>query len=64
MAELQHTLALIQTEYAEMPGLKLTVRQAARLWVLAADQCHIALETLTAGGFLIRTRDGAYVRSH
>ena len=40
------TLQLARAEFLEMPGLKLTVRQAARLW--AADQtvCNDVLSAL------------------
>ncbi|MEP6917262.1 MAG: hypothetical protein ABJC89_16540 [Acidobacteriota bacterium] len=52
----------IRTEYAELPGLKLTSWQAQRLWNLSNERCERALETLTASQFLARTADGAYVR--
>ena len=38
---------LMQMEYAEMPGLKLTFWQARRLWNLSEDLCERALATLT-----------------
>ncbi len=60
--DFQRALNLIQMEYVEMPELKLTLRQAARLWALRAEACQQALDFLIAGGFLVRTRDGAYVR--
>jgi hypothetical protein len=50
-------------EYREMPGLKLTFRQAQRLWNLSQERCDRALVSLIQEGFLVRTRDGAYVRS-
>jgi hypothetical protein len=49
-------------EYLEMPDLKLTLPQARRLFALPLDQCESALESLVAGGFLARTRDGAFMR--
>lgn len=44
-----------------MPGLRLTLLQARRLWSIDALTCAAALASLEASGFLARTRDGAYV---
>lgn len=52
----------IRGEYLEMPGLRLTLSQAARLWHLDAALCTTALARLVADRFLTRTRHGAYVR--
>jgi hypothetical protein len=54
-------LARIRSEYAEMPGLRLTVLQARRLWGIDILTCSAALTALEAAGFLARTRDDAYV---
>ncbi len=59
---LDETLIRIQTEFVEMPELKLTLRQAQRLWALPQGVCEAALNGLTERRFLVRTRDGAYVR--
>jgi hypothetical protein len=56
------TVQLIQMEYAEMPDLKLTFRQAQRLWSLSADLCERALTSLVGSGFLTLTSSGFYVR--
>jgi hypothetical protein len=53
-------LQRIQCEFLEMPGLRLTQRQAQRLWALDANACSAILETLVDGGFLSRTRDGSF----
>lgn len=53
---------LIQMEYAEMPDLKLTFRQAQRLWSLSAELCERALTSLVGSGFLMLTASGFYVR--
>lgn len=53
----------IRGEYAEMPGLRLTVPQACRLWQLDRPTCEGALEALVRDGFLLRTDDGAFVAS-
>jgi hypothetical protein len=60
--DFRRTLLTIQTEYVEMPDLKLTLRQAARLWTLPIEVCHAAVTTLVAAGFLIETLDGSFVR--
>ena len=60
--EVQNALLRIQTEYVEMPDLKLTARQAQRLWHLSHDVWETALAVLIGKQFLARTRDGAYVR--
>jgi hypothetical protein len=57
----QQLLTRIRSEYAEMPGLRLTLLQARRLWGLDILSCSSALATLESSGFLGRTRDGAYV---
>ena len=61
--QLRETVELIRLEYHEMPGLHLTFWQAQRLWNLSEELCERALEALVGSGFLLRTRDGAYVRS-
>ena len=54
-------LARIRSEYREMPGLRLTLIQARRLWGLDILTCSAALATLQASGFLDATRDGAFI---
>ena len=49
-------------EYLEMPGLRLTVPQAARLWALDPVMSAQVLDDLARTGFLVRARDGAYLR--
>ena len=44
-----------------MPGLRLTLLQARRLWGLDILTCSAALATLQASGFLDTTRDGAFI---
>lgn len=54
-------LTRIRAEYREMPGLRLTLLQARRLWALDIITCSAALSALEACGFLRTTRDGAYI---
>ena len=56
------TLVRMQTEWIEMPRLKLTRPQAQRLWSLPSDVCETAFETLIKSGFLVQAPDGAYIR--
>jgi hypothetical protein len=60
--EMREALRRIQTEYVEMPELKLTLPQAQRLWNLSFSTCNDALTILLAGGFLRQTDDGSYMR--
>jgi hypothetical protein len=55
------TLWRIRGEYMEMPGLKLTVPQAARLWQLDQPSIEQLLNVLVADGVLRRTAGGAYL---
>ena len=57
--------ARIHAEYREMPGLKLTLAQASRLFNLEPVRCGRALDTLVSGGVLwtdgrafLHARDG------
>ena len=60
---LEGILRRIQGEYNEMPGLRLTIAQAQRLWGLERDVCDALLGALVDAKFLSQTRDGAYVRT-
>ncbi len=62
MRDLREALTRIQMEYVEMPDLKLTARQARRLWNLDSDTCDAALSALVDARFLWRTADGSYLR--
>lgn len=53
----------VRAEFVEMPGLKLTVNQAARLWGLDRAACEAVIESLTASAFIRRTPCGSIVRS-
>ena len=55
-------LVRMQTEWIEMPRLKLTRPQAQRLWSLPNEICETAFETLVRNGFLTQAPDGAYIR--
>lgn len=46
-----------------MPGLRLTQREAERLWGLDAHVCEALFDALVAISFLRRTGQGEYVRA-
>lgn len=60
---LDNVLRRVQGEFLEMPGLRLTAAQAQRLWGLDRAACDTLLGALVDAKFLLRTRDGAFVRS-
>lgn len=60
---LDDVLRRVRGEYIEMPGLRLTIAQAQRLWGLDRSACDTLLGALVDAKFLLRTRDGAFVRS-
>ena len=55
-------LQRIKAEFQEMPGLRLTEAQARRLWGLDAAQCAQVLAALRTIGFVLETRDGAFIQ--
>jgi len=57
----EDTIRRVRAEFLEMPGLKLTVPQAQRLWGVDRKTCEGLIEELMASRFLSRTRDGAVV---
>ena len=59
---IDEVLQRIQGEFVEMPGLRLTPAQAQRLWGLERDVCDALLGALVDAKFLLRTRDGSFVR--
>ncbi len=54
-------LSRIRGEYRDMPGLRLTSRQACCLWQLDTATCDAVLNSLIEEGFLARTKDGSFV---
>jgi len=51
-----------RSEFMEMPGLKLTASQAARLWHLDGEACRRVLSALEEAHFLVRSSADAYGR--
>jgi hypothetical protein len=50
----------VHGEYREMPGLRLTVRQAARLFSVDPDVADGVLHELRRASILERSDDGAF----
>jgi hypothetical protein len=55
-------LRRVKGEFLEMPGLRLTLAQARRLWGLDEALCAALLDALVDAKFLFRTHDGAFMR--
>jgi hypothetical protein len=47
-------------EFREMPGMRLTIDQAARLWTIDRDTCAKILHSLVAARFLKVDVNGRY----
>ena len=55
-------LLLVQHDYLEMPGLRLTASQGSRLWTLPVDLCRVTLDALVTTGFLVKSDLDCYKR--
>jgi len=55
-------LRRVKGEFLEMPGLKLTLSQAQRLWGFDREICRALLGALVDARFLACTPDGAFLR--
>ena len=58
----EQLLARIRAEFLEMPGLRLTLAQARRLWHVEEAACAAALDELVRAKFLTHHANGAYIR--
>jgi hypothetical protein len=58
---LNDLIALVRSEYREMPGLSLTLEQAQRLWSLDRSTCVKLFEQLVQMGVLRTTKRGRYI---
>lgn len=56
-------LTRARSEYLEMPGLSMTLDQASRLWATTPEVADALLAALTGSRFLLRRRDGTFVRA-
>jgi hypothetical protein len=53
----------VRSEFLEMPGLRLTPAQAARLWGMDDKSCDRVISALVRSAFLRWTASGMVVRS-
>jgi hypothetical protein len=58
-----HLINRVRGEFIEMPGLRLRVEQAQRLWNLDRFSCEVLLQSLVDAKFLNRGADQAYSRT-
>ena len=56
-------LDTVRGEYVEMPGLRLSSRQAQRLWAIDAETCDAVLGALEHSHFLEKNREGEFMRA-
>ena len=54
----------VRGEYREMPGMRLTIDQAMRLWGMDRQTCSDLFASLVAARFLEMDRDGRYRKAH
>jgi hypothetical protein len=56
-------ISRVRSEFLEMPGLQLTLPQAARLWGLEQHACRRIIDALVTASFLRWTPRGTVVRT-
>ncbi len=59
----QQAFMRIHAEFAEMPGMRLTLEQVARLAGMERSVCLAVLVDLVRSGFLSVSADGSYGRA-
>jgi hypothetical protein len=52
----------VRSEFIEMPGLRLRIEQAQRLWNLDPKMCERVLQSLVEANFLVQCGDDGYSR--
>jgi hypothetical protein len=62
LAKRKTLMEQVQAEYAEMPGLSVTLSQAQRLWAVDRATCEDVFSRLVAKGVLRMTTKGRFVR--
>jgi hypothetical protein len=60
--DLDSLICRIRNEFLEMPGLRLSIPQAMRLWGVDEDACRQVVDALVRSAFLQRTSKGEVVR--
>jgi hypothetical protein len=62
VSNFESLIVRVQNEYLEMPGLRLNISQAMRLWGLDREECRQVLDALVRASFLHQTRRGDFIR--
>lgn len=57
---LRSLVHLVDAEFREMPGIRLTCAQAQRLWQMSPEQCRRVFDELVSAGRLERDAAGRY----
>jgi hypothetical protein len=52
-----------KSDFIEMPGMQLTLKQAVRLWTFDPDLCEEVLRSLVQSRFLVQTRHAIFLRA-
>ena len=52
----------VRNEFVEVPGLRLTMAQAMKLWGLGPDECQQVISMLVASSFLRLNARGQILR--
>jgi hypothetical protein len=52
-----------KSDFIEMPGMQLTMKQAMRLWMFDPDLCEAVLRSLVDSHFLVQTRNAIFLRA-
>lgn len=53
----------VRAEFDEMPGMRLTVSQASRLFGLDEELCRSVVERLVSAEYLKKMENGAVIRA-
>jgi hypothetical protein len=56
-------LRRVKAEFLEMPGLRLTLAQAQRLWAFDPALCDAVLAALVEARFLVQSRNASFIRA-
>ena len=59
--ELHASVTRVRAEFLEMPGLRLTLAQATRLWGMEQALCATVMDALVRASFLRPTSGGTYM---
>jgi hypothetical protein len=62
-SEVHAVVERVRSEFMEMPGLRLTTQQAARLWGLDAHTCRRVIDILVAAAFVRWTPAGMIMKA-